>query len=232
YILKADNLERIMAPIKKGFRKELHKRVRLALMNTWVSVVFAIGPKLPQMASTVFFPIMTMALKDKTENVRHLALSLLPLLLSPVNKFHILQDAEVIEPGSIQRFDLVQSDPTWVRTELIPFALEALYTAMTLSHRIPDVVVAIEMTDTLSGKGVVEERRRIVEELETFIKRVSETSEAMFLPPGWSELFEKQQQEQGRSLDKDGGQLSGPKVLRLEIVKYLSDSMARILNSA
>ncbi|KAG0082473.1 DNA-binding protein rif1 [Podila epicladia] len=210
YIFGEKQMELVLEPIKNGFRKELHKRVRLAFINSWVSLVYVLGSRLPEFASTAFFPIMTKALKDKTDNVRHLALTIIPLLLSPVVKFDILQDSELIEGESVKPFDLVQSNPAWVRTELLPCALEAMYSAMTTAYKITDVhteqwrsseALGLPTTTELCARiweSAVAAVQRMDQEdgksedvLDKYIEKVAEAAPHLFLPPGWDDLYAK-----------------------------------------
>ncbi|KAF9328634.1 hypothetical protein BG006_008200 [Podila minutissima] len=240
YIFGENQLELVLEPIKNGFRKELHKRVRLAFINSWVSLVYVLGSRLPEFASTAFFPVMTKALKDKTDNVRHLALTIIPLLLSPVVKLDILQDSELIEGESIKPFDLVQSNPAWVRTELLPCALEAMYIAMTTAYKITDVhteqwrsseALGLPTTTELCARiweSAVAAVQRMDQEDETsedildrYIEKVAAAAPHLFLPPGWDDLYTKQL---GVTAD---GVASAPDALHAEIVNSMRSVKGR-----
>ncbi|KAI9235940.1 MAG: Rap1-interacting factor 1 N terminal-domain-containing protein [Podila humilis] len=241
YIFEERQLELVLEPIMNGFRKELHKRVRLAFLNSWVTLVYVLGSRLPEFASTAFFPIMAKALKDKTDNVRHLALTIIPLLLSPVVKLDILQDSELIEGESIKPFDLVQSTPAWVRDELLPCALEAMYTAMTTAHKIADVhteqwrsseALGLPTTTDLCARiweSAVAAVQRMGQEnaenendiLDRYIEKVAEAAPELFLPPGWSDLYTKQYGSE------DGA--PAPQALHAEIIRSLRSAKERLL---
>ncbi|KAF9303172.1 DNA-binding protein rif1 [Mortierella antarctica] len=240
YIFGEKQLELVLEPIKNGFRKELHKRVRLAFVNSWVSLVYVLGSRLPEFASTAFFPIMTKALKDKTDNVRHLALTIIPLLLSPVMNLDILQDSELIEGESIKLFDLVQSNPAWVRTKLLPCALEAMYTAMTTAYKITDVhteqwrsseALGLPTTTELCARiweSAVAAVQRMDQEdeksediLDKYIEKVAAAAPHLFLPPGWDDLYTKQL---GVTAD---GVASAPNALHAEIVNSMRSVKGR-----
>ncbi|KAG0025462.1 hypothetical protein BGZ82_009995 [Podila clonocystis] len=227
--------------IVDSFRKELHKRVRLAFINSWVSLVYVLGSRLPEFASTAFFPIMAKALKDKTDNVRHLALTIIPLLLSPVVKLDILQDSELIEGESIKPFDLVQSNPAWVRAELLPCALEAMFTAMTSAYKITDVhteqwrsseALGLPTTTELCARmwesavaavqRMDQEDKKSEDILGRYIEKVSEAAPHLFLPPGWDDLYMKQH---GVTID---GVASAPDALHAEIVDSMRSAKARL----
>ncbi|KAG0028817.1 DNA-binding protein rif1 [Podila clonocystis] len=241
YIFEEKQLELMLEPIKNGFRKELHKRVRLAFINSWVSLVYVLGSRLPEFASTAFFPIMAKALKDKTDNVRHLALTIIPLLLSPVVKLDILQDSELIEGESIKPFDLVQSNPSWVRTELLPCALEAMFTAMTSAYKLTDVhteqwrsseALGLPTTTELCARiwesavtavqRMDQEDKKSEDILDRYIEKVSEAAPHLFLPPGWDDLYTKQH---GLTTDSVA---SAPDALHAEIVDSMRSARARL----
>lgn len=153
----------------------------------------------------------------------------------------ILQDSELIEGESIKLFDLVQSTPAWVRDQLLPCALEAMYTAMTTAHKIADVhteqwrsseALGLPTTTDLCariwesavaavqrmGQGNVKNENDI---LDRYIEKVAEAAPALFLPPGWSDLYTKQH-------GSEDGATPATQALHSEILRSMRSAKERL----
>ncbi|KAF9115603.1 DNA-binding protein rif1 [Mortierella sp. AM989] len=138
HIASEKPLKLMMTPIKNCFLTERHKRVRLACTNTWIALIYALGPKLSKNAEQVLFPLLKLAIADDSEHIRDLALRLLVALFSNTGGQDLVEGRHSIVPGTITFSDLGWADATWVRTELLDHGLDYIFQTVSLQHKIPE----------------------------------------------------------------------------------------------
>ncbi|KAF8979992.1 DNA-binding protein rif1 [Entomortierella lignicola] len=131
-------LRLMMTPITNCFLTERHKRVRLACTNTWIALIYALGPKLSKNADQVLFPMLKLAVADDSEHIRDLALRLIVALFSNTGGQDLVEGRQSIVPGTITFADLGWADAKWVRTELLEHGLEYIFQTISLQHKIPE----------------------------------------------------------------------------------------------
>ncbi|KAF9205446.1 DNA-binding protein rif1 [Haplosporangium sp. Z 27] len=131
-------LKLMMTPITNCFLTERHKRVRLACTNTWIALIYALGPKLSKNADQVLFPMLKLAVADDSEHIRDLALRLIVALFSNTGGQDLVEGRQSIVPGTITFADLGWADAKWVRTELLEHGLEYIFQTISLQHKIPE----------------------------------------------------------------------------------------------
>lgn len=134
----------------------------------------------------------------------------------------------------------MQSTPAWVRDELLPCALEAMYTAMTTAHKIVNVhteqwrsseALGLPTTTDLCARiweSAVAAVQRMGQDnaenendiLDRYIEKVEEAAPELFLPPGWSDLYAKQ----------NGSEVGAPapQALHTEIVRSMRSAKVRL----
>ncbi|ORZ21746.1 Rap1-interacting factor 1 N terminal-domain-containing protein [Lobosporangium transversale] len=75
-------LKLILVPLTDCFLNEKNNRVRVTCASSWVSLIYALGSKLPKHANQALFPQLRLAIEDDSENIRDLALKLIVALIS------------------------------------------------------------------------------------------------------------------------------------------------------
>ncbi|KAF9439065.1 hypothetical protein BGZ76_000547 [Entomortierella beljakovae] len=213
HIASEKPLKLMMTPIKNCFLSERHKRVRLTCTTTWISLIYALGSKLPKNADQVLFPILKLVVSDDSEHVRDLALRLLVALFSNTGGQELVEGRSNIVPGTITFADLGLTDATWVRTELLDSGLDCLFRTICLQHKITDVGrerwKSLDLTDlplltlqcTKTWDGVVKairdinlqekgmkatpEAEQAISSLLFFVDKVSKCDPKVLIPGEW-----------------------------------------------
>ncbi|KAG0207412.1 DNA-binding protein rif1 [Mortierella sp. GBA30] len=246
HIASEKPLRLMLTPMQSCFSTEKNRRVRLASANAWIALIYALGPKLPKNAEQVLFPQLKVTIVDDSQHVRDIVLRLLTALFSNAggDELELVEGRQHIVPGTISFTDPGWYDPTWVRAELLDNGLDALYTTITMQHKITNanqeqwrlsgltglplithpcarvwesIVRAVrDINQNEKGMKATEEAERAVCSLLLFIERISHCNPKQLVPGDW---LDSQQKEVNLLLKRDP-EIAGY-ILRADIVHYL-----------
>ncbi|KAF9904439.1 hypothetical protein BX616_001307, partial [Lobosporangium transversale] len=125
---------------------------------SWVSLIYALGSKLPKHANQALFPQLRLAIEDDSENIRDLALKLIVALISNSGGQYLVEERQSIVPGTITFSGLGFTEASWVRTELLDNCLECVYRTIALQHKIQKAANEDWLELELTGLPLITQR--------------------------------------------------------------------------
>ncbi|KAF8940226.1 DNA-binding protein rif1 [Dissophora ornata] len=252
HIASEKPLRLMLTPIKNCFLTERHKRVRLACANTWIALIYALGPKLRKNAEYILFSQLKLAIVDGSEHIRDLSLRLLIALFSNTGGQDLVEGRQNIVPGTITFADLGMAESVWVRTELLDQGLDCIYQVIGYQHKIEEdnreewrssgltglpimtqrcaktwesIVKAVrDLNVQEKGMRATPEANQAVSSLLFFIGRVSHCDPKTLVPNEWPDSDRKD-----ISLLRRDPNMTGY-IVRADIVHYLYVCMIEIFS--
>ncbi|KAF9942136.1 DNA-binding protein rif1 [Modicella reniformis] len=158
HIASEKPLKLMLTPIRNGFHAERLNRVRLACANAWVSLIYAVGPKLSENAEQVLFEQLRHVAVDPSEHIRDLVLRLLMALFSNTGGQELVEGRQNIVPGTISFADLGLSDAVWVRTALLDEGLDCLHSTIAMQPKLTEVTFEDWRASALTGLPLLSQR--------------------------------------------------------------------------
>ncbi|KAF9183259.1 hypothetical protein BGZ51_004148 [Haplosporangium sp. Z 767] len=244
-------LKLMLTPINNCFMNERHKRVRLACTNTWIALIYALGPNLPKNAELVLFQ-MKMAIVDESDHIRDRVFRFMECLFTNNGGQDIVEGRDHIVPGTITFADLGLAEGDWIRTKMLNYGLDCLLAVMQAQYKIGNanreewrvsaltrwplmiqpcsrmwetIVRAIrDINQHEKGMHPTPVAERAVSSLLFFIEKVSRCNPKVLLPRDWPETGQRDITLLKRNPER------GDYILRADIVHYLYACMIEIFS--